>query len=67
MSSKEKNKKQSLGEKYNLGTPRKREKLSEEEKLYLKTLAEKCRHIIKMGKLWMKTCRQRFGKNKSTD
>lgn len=61
MASEAKKKKQSLGEKYNLGKPRKREKLSEEDRLFLQTEAEKHRHALKMGKLWMKTCKQRFG------
>ena len=64
MSSKDNKEKQSLGEKYDLGTPRKREKLSKEEKSYLQALTENCKHIIKMGKHWMKNCSQRFGKNK---
>lgn len=65
MASKAKKKKQSLREKYNLGKPRKREELSEEEKLYLAANAEKHRHSLKMGDLWKKICKQKFGKQLS--
>ncbi len=61
MAKKAKKKKQSLGEKYNLGKPRKREKLSKEEKLFLAREAEKHRHILKMGELFLKTENRRYG------
>ena len=52
-----------LGEKYNLGKPRKRERFSKEEKIFFQTNAEHTKYIIRMGRLWMKNCKQKFGIN----
>jgi hypothetical protein len=57
---KKENKKQSLAEKYNLGEPQEREKLSEEAKLYLAAIAEEHRHMLKMGELWIKSSTTRY-------
>ena len=55
MSSKDKKKEQTLGEKYNLGKSRKSRIFIEKDRLLLQVVAEKCKHILKMGKLRMKT------------